>query len=185
MKIELPVCKHLMHPKQVDNSVFVAPGAVILGNVTLESNVSVWYQAVLRADIQAINVGPGSNIQDGSVIHLSSDLGTEVGSYVTCGHRAILHACTIDDEVLVGMGAIVMDGAEVGARSIIAAGALVTRGQIVPPGSLVMGSPGKVVRKLTRDEQIANRAMAEKYIHVANEHREYLAREEKLASQAL
>jgi carbonic anhydrase/acetyltransferase-like protein (isoleucine patch superfamily) len=184
MKVELPVCKHLTHPKHIDNTVFVAPGAIVLGNVRLEANVSVWYQAVLRADIEAIEIGPGSNIQDGVIIHLASDRGTKVGTYVSCGHRAILHACTIGDEVLVGMGAIVMDGAEVGARSIIAAGALVPRGKIIPPGSLVMGSPGRVVRALDKSEQAANRAIAEKYIQVAREHRDYLAAEENLIPSA-
>jgi len=174
MASELPICKHLTYPKQIDKSVFIAPGAVVVGDVTLEENVSVWYQAVLRGDIQSIKIGPGSNIQDGSVIHLASDLGTTVGSFVTCGHRAMLHACAIDDEVLVGMGAIVMDGAEVGARSIIGAGSLVTRGQKIPPGSLVMGSPAKVVRALDLKEQQSNRAMAEKYICVAKEHRAFL-----------
>ncbi|MGY8642127.1 MAG: gamma carbonic anhydrase family protein [Verrucomicrobiales bacterium] len=175
MALELPICKHLTYPKQIDKSVFIAPGAVVVGDVTLEENVSVWYQAVLRGDIQSIKVGPGSNIQDGAVIHLASDLGTTVGSFVTCGHRAMLHACSIDDEVLVGMGAIVMDDAEVGARSIIGAGSLITRGQKIPPGSLVMGSPAKVVRSLDLKEQQSNRAMAEKYIHVAKEHRAFLA----------
>ncbi|MCL4103528.1 UNVERIFIED_CONTAM: hypothetical protein GTU68_059607 [Idotea baltica] len=174
MASELPICKHLTYPKQIDKSVFVAPGAVVVGDVTLEENVSVWYQAVLRGDIQSIKIGPGSNIQDGSVIHLAGDLGTTIGSFVTCGHRAMLHACSIDDEVLVGMGAIVMDGVEIGARSIIGAGSLVTRGQRIPAGSLVMGSPAKVVRSLDLKEQQSNRAMAEKYIHVAREHRAFL-----------
>ncbi len=174
MAQELPICRHLTYPKRFDKNVFIAPGAVVVGDVTLGENCSVWYQAVLRADLQSIKVGEGTNIQDGSVFHLSNDLGTHVGSFVSCGHRAMLHACTIDDEVLVGMGSIVMDGAEVGARSIIAAGSLVTRGKKIPPGSLVMGSPGRVVRMLTIDEQKSNRAMAEKYIQVAREHREYL-----------
>ena len=174
MAQELPICRHLTHPKHIDKNVFIAPGAVVIGDVRLGEGVSVWYQAVLRADIQSIEVGIGSNIQDGVVIHLSNDLGTKVGDYVTCGHKAILHACTIGDEVLVGMGAIIMDGAEIGAGSIIAAGTLVTRGKKIPPGSLVMGSPGKVVRQLDLKEQQSNRAMAEKYIQVAREHRSYL-----------
>jgi carbonic anhydrase/acetyltransferase-like protein (isoleucine patch superfamily) len=119
-------------------------------------------------------VGEGSNIQDGAVIHLASDRGTTVGSYVTVGHKAMLHACEIGDEVLVGMGAIVMDGAVVGARSIIGAGTLIPPGKIIPPGSLVIGSPGRVVRLLPEAEQEAIRGWAEKYISVAREHREFL-----------
>ena len=132
---------------------------------------SVWYQSVLRADIEAIRIGEGSNLQDGVIVHLASDLGTDVGSYVTVGHRALLHACQIEDEVLIGMGAIVMDGARIGARSIVAAGALVTKGCIIPPGSLVMGTPAKVVRQLPLEEQSSIRGWAEKYIRVAAEHR--------------
>ena len=166
-----PVCPFLQTPPTLAETAFVAPGAVVCGAVTLEEDTSVWYQCVLRADIERIRVGRGSNIQDGSIVHLSSSLGTEVGEYATCGHRALLHACRVDDEVLVGMGAIVMDGAEIGARSIVGAGAVVTQGQRIPPGSLVLGSPGRVVRALSRDEQASIRGWAEKYIRVAREHR--------------
>jgi carbonic anhydrase/acetyltransferase-like protein (isoleucine patch superfamily) len=167
-------CPFLDIPPEIHPTAFVAPGADLMGAVTLEENSSVWYGCVLRADIERIRIGRGSNIQDGAIVHLSSHLGTMVGDFVTCGHRAILHACRIDDEVLVGMGAIIMDGAEIGARSIIAAGSLLTKGQKVPPGSLVMGSPAKVVRSLDHAEQMSNRALAEKYIQVAREHREFL-----------
>lgn len=169
------VCKFLTGLPRSGGPVFIAPGAVLVGDVRLGNDSSVWYQAVLRADIQRITIGDGSNIQDGSVIHLSSELGTIVGNYVTCGHRAILHACQIGDEVLVGMGAIVMDGAVVGTRSIVGAGALVTRGMEIPEGSLVLGSPARVVRALSLEEQRSNRLMAEKYIQVAREHRELIA----------
>lgn len=142
-----------------------------MGDVILGPLSSVWYQCVLRADIQRIEIGEGTNIQDATVVHLASDLGTVVGAYVTVGHRALLHACEIGDEVLVGMGAIVMDGARVGSRSIVAAGSLVPKGRIIPPGSLVMGSPAKVVRSLDASEQGSIRDWAEKYIRVAAEHR--------------
>ncbi len=170
-----PICTHLGTPPKIAADAFVAPGATVLGDVTLASKSSVWYQAVLRADIEAIRIGEGSNLQDGVIVHLASDLGTEVGSYVTVGHRALLHACHVDDEVLIGMGAIVMDGARIGARSIVAAGAVVTKGSIVPPGSLVVGAPAKVVRSLPQAEQRNIRGWAEKYIQVAREHREHLA----------
>lgn len=169
------ICTHLATQPEVHPSAFVAPGATVLGDVTLAKNSSVWYGAVLRADIQAIRIGEGSNLQDGTIVHLASDLGTEIGAHVTCGHRALLHACRIEDEVLVGMGATIMDGAVVGRRSIIGAGSLITRDRIIPPGSLVMGSPAEVKRELSEEEQVAIRGWAEKYITVAREHREALA----------
>jgi carbonic anhydrase/acetyltransferase-like protein (isoleucine patch superfamily) len=112
-------------------------------------------------------VGAHSNIQDGSVVHIDSDFETTIGEWVTVGHRAIVHACTIGDEVLVGMGSIILDGAEIGARSIIGAGALVTGGKKIPPGSLVLGSPGKVVRELSLQEQAAIKGWAERYVHLS------------------
>lgn len=167
------ICTHLFNSPDIHPAAYVAPGAVVLGDVTLGDRASVWYQCVLRADIQRIVIGEGTNIQDGSVIHLASELGTTVGSYVTVGHKALLHACEVEDEVLVGMGAIIMDGARIGARSIVAAGSLVPKGMQVPPGSLVMGAPGRVVRTLSLDEQGGIRHWAEKYIAVAAAHREF------------
>lgn len=151
----------------------------MVGDVTLGELSSVWYGCVLRADIQAIEIGKGSNIQDGTVIHLASDQGTTVGEYVTVGHKALLHACTVEDEVLIGMGSIVMDGARIGARSIVAAGAVVTRGMQVPPGSLVVGTPGKVVKSLDVNDQQSIREWAEKYIKVSAEHRDFLAEQNR------
>src|SRR6202789_2908597 len=149
----------VIHP-----TAFVAPGANIVGDVTLAEESSVWFQTVLRGDINRIIIGPRSNVQDGSVIHLADDYGVLVGELVTVGHKAILHACTVADEVLGGLGAIVLDGAEIGARSIIGAGALVTGGKKIPPGSLVLGSPAKVVRALSLDEQAGIKVWAEKYV---------------------
>ena len=153
-------------------SAFVAPGAVIVGDVTLGEESSIWYQSVLRADINRIVIGPRSNVQDGCVLHLADDYGVTVGELVTVGHKAILHACTIADEVLIGMGAIILDGAEIGARSIVGAGALVTGGKKIPPGSLVLGSPGKVVRSLSLEEQATVRTWADKYVAVSRAFRE-------------
>lgn len=166
-----PVCTHLQKSPDIHPTTWVAPGAVVMGDVTLRPLSSVWFGCVLRADIQQITIGEGTNLQDGTIIHLASDLGTHVGDYVTVGHRALLHACEIGDEVLVGMGAILMDGAKIGSRSIIAAGSLVPKGREIPPGSLVMGSPAKVVRQLDATEQESIRGWAEKYIRVAAEHR--------------
>jgi len=166
-----PVCTHLGTKPKIAKNAFIAPNCTLIGDITLGENSSVWYLSVLRADIQSIRIGESSNLQDGVIVHLSSDLGTHVGNYVSVGHRALLHACHIEDEVLIGMGAIVMDGARIGARSIVAAGSIVTRGKVIPPGSLVMGSPARVTRELTFDEQESNRKMAEKYVQVAAEHR--------------
>jgi carbonic anhydrase/acetyltransferase-like protein (isoleucine patch superfamily) len=156
----------------IHQTCFVAPGAVIIGNVSLHEESNVWFQTVLRADINRIVIGPRTNVQDGSVVHLADDYSTFVGELVTIGHKAILHACTIADEVLVGMGAIVLDGAEIGARSIIGAGALVTGGKKFPAGSLIVGSPAKVVRNLSIDEQADIKVWAEKYVMLGRAYRD-------------
>lgn len=160
---------------RIDPAAYVAPGADLIGDVTIEAEASVWFQTVLRADINRIVIGPRSNIQDGAVVHLADDYGVQVGELVTVGHKAILHACTIADEVLVGMGAIVLDGAEIGARSIIGAGALVTGGKKFPPGSLILGSPAKAVRTLSLDEQAGIKVWAEKYVALSRAYRERAA----------
>lgn len=154
-------------------SAFVAANATLVGDVTLGDESSVWYQCVLRADIHSIRVGPRSNIQDGAVVHLADDYGVEIGELVTVGHKAILHACTIGNEVLVGMNAVVLDGAEIGDRCIIGAGSLVTGHKKFPPGSLILGSPAKVVRELSVEEQAGIKVWAEKYVVLS---REYLRR---------
>src|SRR5688572_11392058 len=167
------IARHLGSTPQIHPSAFVAGNATVLGDVRLGEESSVWYQCVLRADINRIAIGRGSNIQDGAVVHLADDFGVEVGEYVTVGHKAILHACTIGDEVLVGMNAVVLDGAEIGARSIVGAGALVTGGKKFPSGSLILGSPAKVVRELSADEQAGIRTWADRYVQLS---REYLRR---------
>jgi len=154
-------------------SAYIAASADVIGRVSLGEESSVWYHATLRGDINSITIGPRSNIQDNAVIHLADDYGCQVGELVTVGHSAILHACTVEDETLIGMGAIVLDGAVIGARSIIGAGALITGGTIIPPGSLVVGSPAKVVRTLPLDEQRKVKTWAEKYVRIS---REYLGR---------
>jgi carbonic anhydrase/acetyltransferase-like protein (isoleucine patch superfamily) len=150
---------------------WVVPGATVVGDVTLEEEASVWYGAVLRGDINRIVIGPRSNIQDNAVVHLDTGFPTTVGELVTVGHSAIVHACQIDNEVLVGMGAIILDGAEVGARSIIGANALVTMGTKIPPGSLVLGSPAKVRRQLSLDEQKDLARWALSYVETAKHFR--------------
>lgn len=154
----------LDHQPRIDPTAFVAPSADVIGRVTLHELTSIWYHATLRGDINEIIIGPRSNVQDNVVIHLADDFGCYVGELVTVGHSAILHACTVKDEVLVGMGAIVLDGAVIGERSIIGAGALVTGGTVIPPGSLVLGTPAKVVRTLSTDEQADVKKWALKYV---------------------
>ncbi len=166
------MARYLFQRPAVHSTAFIAPGASVVGHVTLEEEASVWFQAVLRADINRIHIGPRSNIQDGAVVHLENDTPTLVGELVTVGHKAILHACTVHDEVLVGMGSIILDGAEIGARSIIGAGALVTGGKKIPPGSLVLGSPGKVVRTLDLEEQAKLKHWALKYVELSKYHRQ-------------
>jgi gamma-carbonic anhydrase len=151
----------------VPKSAFIAPGAIVIGAVELGEGSSIWFGSVLRGDINRIVVGVQSNVQDGSVIHVSDDHACVLGDRVTVGHRAIVHACTVGDEVLVGMGAIILDGAVIGARSIIAAGTLVTKNMQVPEGSLVIGAPAKIVRTLRLEEQEANKQLALKYVEVS------------------
>jgi carbonic anhydrase/acetyltransferase-like protein (isoleucine patch superfamily) len=165
--------RHLDSAPRIHPTVFAAGNATILGDVTLGEESSVWFQAALRGDIHRIVIGPRTNIQDGAVVHVADDFGAEVGELVTVGHKAVVHACRVDNEVLVGMGAIILDGAEIGARSIIGAGALVTGGRKFPAGSLILGSPAKVVRTLTLDEQAEIRTWADRYVLLS---REYLAR---------
>jgi len=147
----------------VGKGVYIARGAAVMGDVTLGDGVSVWYNAVLRGDINQIVIGDHSNIQDNSVVHLADDFPCVVGSYVTVGHSAIVHACHIGDECLIGMGAVVLDGAEVGAQCLIGARALVTQNVKIPAGSLVLGSPAKIVRALTDEERADLKCWATKY----------------------
>ncbi|MEO1857827.1 MAG: gamma carbonic anhydrase family protein [Rubritalea sp.] len=158
---------------EVHSSAFIAASADLIGRVSVAEESSIWYNATLRGDINKIVIGPRSNVQDNAVIHLSDDFGTHIGEYVTVGHGAIIHAATVKDEVLIGMGSCVLDGAVVGERSIIGANALVTSGTVIPPGSLVMGSPAKVVKLLDPVEQGKIKFWAEKYLVQS---RKYLAR---------
>lgn len=135
------------HTPAIAPSAWVHPTAVVIGEVSLDEEASVWPTAVLRGDVGAIRVGPRSNVQDGSVLHDTTDISlTEVGAEVTIGHRVILHGCRVEDRCLIGMGAIVLDNAVIGSGSVVGAGALVLAGTVIPPGSLVLGSPARVVR---------------------------------------
>jgi carbonic anhydrase/acetyltransferase-like protein (isoleucine patch superfamily) len=144
-------------------NVYLAHGAVVVGDVTIGDFSSVWHNAVLRGDINRIVVGHHTNVQDNAVLHLADEYPCIVGNYVTIGHSAIVHACTVGDEVLIGMGATILDGAVIGDRSLIGANALVTQKTKIPAGSLVLGSPAKIVRPLTSEEQEQLKVSAEKY----------------------
>lgn len=141
----------------------VAQNAVVVGDVEVGAQSSIWYGAVLRGDECSIRVGTGSNLQDHCVVHGDEGFPTHVGRDVTVGHGAILHGCTIEDGALIGMGAILLNGCVIGAGSLVAAGALVTQNTIVPPGSLVVGSPAKVRRALTREEMADQLVSAQTY----------------------
>jgi carbonic anhydrase/acetyltransferase-like protein (isoleucine patch superfamily) len=157
----------------IHSSAWIVPGATVVGDVTLAEESSVWYGAVLRGDINRIVIGPRSNVQDNAVVHLDTNYPTTVGELVTIGHGAIVHACKIDDEVLVGMGAVILDDVEVGAHSIIGANALVTMGMKIPPGSLVLGSPAKIRRQLSVDEQKDIARWGWSYVETAKQFREF------------
>ena len=165
--------RFLFVPPQIDATAYVAPQAVVMGDVRLAARASVWPTSVLRGDINYIEIGEGSNIQDGSIVHLADDLPVIVGKLVTVGHRAILHACTVEDECLIGMGATILDGAVIGKGSIIGAHALVTKGTIIPPGSLVMGMPAKVIRMLTAQEIADIRIWADHYVDLIPIHKKF------------
>lgn len=163
-KLEKQLDTFLRKQPKLGKSVYIAKTASILGDVKLGDHSSVWYGAVLRGDINRIVVGHHSNIQDNAVLHLADDYACILGNYVTVGHSAIVHACKIGDEVLIGMGAIILDGAVIGKQSLIGAKALVTQGMKIPPGSLVLGAPAKVVRKLTPEERAGLKYWATKYV---------------------
>jgi carbonic anhydrase/acetyltransferase-like protein (isoleucine patch superfamily) len=146
--------------------VMISAGAALVGEVRLGDDVSVWYGAVLRADLAPVSVGARSNIQDGAVVHVADDGPCEIGADVVVGHRAMLHACRVEDACLIGMQATVLDEAVIGAGSVVGAGALVTARTVIPPRSLVLGAPAKVVRTLTAEDEAFHRALAAKYVRL-------------------
>lgn len=143
---------------------FIAPNAAVIGNVTLQENCSIWFSCVLRGDAERIEVGAGSNIQDGTVMHADPGFPMVVGKNVTVGHNAMLHGCTIGDGSLVGINAVVLNGAKVGKGCLIGANALVTEGMVIPDGSLVLGSPAKIKTQLSEQQQLALQHNADHYV---------------------
>lgn len=148
---------------KIHETAFVAPGAVVQGNVTIGEHSSIWYHAVLRGDRNSIMIGNGSNIQDNAVVHMDSGYPVEIGDHVTIGHGAIVHGCKIGDNTMIGMGAILMNGCRIGKNCIIGAGALITQHVEIPDCSLVIGNPGKVKRTVTEDEIRHNLKNAQLY----------------------
>jgi len=151
---------------------WVAPNASVIGQVTLAARASVWYGATLRAEAEPIEIGAGTNIQDGVTIHVDPGFPVRIGANVSVGHNAVLHGCEVEDGCLIGMGAVILNGAKIGAGSLIAASALVPQGFVVPPRSLVAGVPGKVRRELTDDELEHVRTNARQYADLTRRHLE-------------
>lgn len=154
---------------QIHDTAFIAPGAVVLGDVTIGENSGIWYNAVVRGDRDSIVIGKESNIQDNAVVHLGSGYPVEIGDHVTIGHGAIIHGCKIGDNTMIGMGAILMNGCKIGKNCIIGAGALVTQNVEIQDNSLVIGNPGKVKRAVTEEEIRWNLKNAHIYVEEAQE----------------
>jgi carbonic anhydrase/acetyltransferase-like protein (isoleucine patch superfamily) len=156
---------------EIHQSAFIADGAKVIGDVIMKSESSIWYNTVVRADINQIVVGKRSNIQDNSVLHLENDQGVVIGDDVTIGHNAIIHGCTINDGALIGMGAIIMNGAIIGKGAVVGAGAIVTEHMHVPDLGLVVGIPGKVIKTLPDSTFEKNVKWAKKYTQLAFIHK--------------
>ena len=163
--------RYLDRIPRIGERVFVAHGATLVGDVHLGDDASVWFGCILRADVNRIEIRERSNLQDGAVVHLGDSDATFVAEEVVVGHRAVLHGCHVGGGTLVGICATVLDGVRIGEGSVIGAGALVTAGTEIPPRSLVLGAPGKVVRTLTSADETFHRALANKYVRLAHNHR--------------
>jgi carbonic anhydrase/acetyltransferase-like protein (isoleucine patch superfamily) len=150
---------------------FIAPGAVVLGDVTLGPRASVWYGAVLRGDVDAIVIGEATNIQDGCIVHVDAGRPAQIGARVGVGHRAIVHGCTIEDDCLIGMGSVLLNGVRIGAGSVVAAGAVLPEDTSVPPGSLVVGVPARVTRPVDAVLRERIRSTWQHYVAEAERHR--------------
>jgi len=156
---------------RLEEGVYVAPGAFVVGDVVIGERSSIWFNTVVRGDENYVRIGSEANVQDGCMLHVTAgQFPLEIGSRVTVGHRAIVHGCTIEDDCLIGMGAIILDGARIGRGSLIAAGSVITPGSVVPPGSLVMGVPGVVKRTVEEAERRMMQASVEHYLHLASDY---------------
>lgn len=173
MKYRLGKARVEQHPQS-----WIAPNATVIGNVRLDEGASVWFGAVLRGDNELIHIGQNSNVQDGAVMHTDPGSPLTLGTGVTVGHNAMLHGCTVGDYSLVGINAVVLNGARIGKHCIIGANALIAEGKEIPDGSLVVGSPGKVVRELTEPQKKMLEAGAAHYVHNAKRYAAELAEQD-------
>lgn len=156
----------------IHKTAFIAPGAIVLGDVTIEEDCGIWYHATVRGDRAPIRIGRASNIQDNCVVHVDAEHPVTIGVNVTVGHGAILHGCTIEDNTLIGMGAILLNGCHIGRNCIIAAGALITQNTVIPDNSLVLGNPGKIKREVTTEEVTSILKNALHYVEEAGHYRQ-------------
>jgi carbonic anhydrase/acetyltransferase-like protein (isoleucine patch superfamily) len=155
----------------IEHAAFIAPGAMVLGDVELRPDSSVWYQAVIRGDTERIRIGEGTNLQDFTMVHADPGVPCLVGSRVTVGHRVILHGCIVEDDCLIGMGAILLNRVKVGSGSVIGAGALLLEGMEVPPGSLVVGTPARIIRAVDESARARIDRSWRHYVELARRHR--------------
>lgn len=155
---------------RMDQNVYLAPGALVIGEVQIGENSSIWYHATVRGDLSSVIIGKDTNIQDNAVIHVEDSMPVQIGDGVSIGHGAVIHGCRIGNNTLVGMGAIVLNGAKIGRDCLIGAGTLITQNQVIPDGSVVLGSPGKVKRSITEEENKSNIRNALNYANLAKEH---------------
>lgn len=155
----------------VDQTAFIAPGAVVIGKVRIGPLASIWYNTVVRGDYDQVSIGACTNIQDGSILHEHAGFPLYVGERVTVGHRVLLHGCTIEDDAYIGMGAIILNGVRIGAGAVIGAGSLVLQGQEIPPGTLAIGAPARVVRAIKEEELTRFRGAVGRYLKLAEKHR--------------
>ena len=156
---------------RIDVSAFVAPSADIIGSVVLEENASVWFHVVVRGDNDLITIGPDSNVQDGSVLHTDAGIRLTLGRGVTVGHKVTLHGCEVGDYSLIGMNAVILNRAKIGKHCLIGANALITEGKVIPDGSVVMGSPGKIIRTVSDTERLILEGSAAHYVQNAQRYR--------------
>ena len=165
------ILSYKVYNPEIHYTCYVSANAVVVGRVTVKKNASIWYGTVIRGDESSIEIGENTNVQDNCTIHINRNMPTKIGDNVTIGHGAIIHACTIGNNVLVGMGAIVLDGAVIDDDVIIGAGSLVPPGKHIPANSLVMGSPAKLVRELNEGDKKSIKQSAEHYVEIAKNHK--------------
>lgn len=165
------IYSYLEYTPKIKDTVFIAPGARVIGRVELDDYVGIWFNTVVRADVDIIKIGPRTNIQDGCVLHQDGGAPLIIGADVTVGHKALLHGCIVEDGAFIGMGATILSKAKIGAGAVVGAGSLVLQGQEIPPGMLALGSPAKVVRELSDEEKTTFRSAGERYLKRLQEYK--------------